>query len=352
MCNRQEVKRSFSDKVIANTARASKKVKILSPLFLVIAGALILADKFVLHFFHNGKRYITMVLCLIFFFMSSSFAFPKDMSEDEIILSQSSVENVYDDNAQVPLADDINANSAEEVEWIEDSDISDNSIIASLSNTDDTETFTLDDFLKEDIIASDYNNDESMFDKDAWNLLLVNKTHPIPENYEVKLATISGSMKCDERVQPVLLEMLKDARKDGVDLMVCSPYRDYKLQSTLFERKINAYMALGYSYVESYKRTSQKVTVPGASEHQLGLAFDIVTPGHSTLDYEFGDTNAGKWLKDNCKNYGFILRYPRGKEYITSIEYEPWHFRYVGKEAATYIMENEITLEEFIEELE
>ncbi|MDE6053987.1 MAG: M15 family metallopeptidase [Lachnospiraceae bacterium] len=94
------------------------------------------------------------------------------------------------------------------------------------------------------------------------------------------------------------------------------------------------------------------MTVPGASEHQIGLALDIVSSTYSGLEIGFCETRAGKWLKEHCDKYGFILRYPEGKEYITGIQYEPWNFQYVGKEAAAQIMERDITLEEFIEELE
>ncbi len=117
-------------------------------------------------------------------------------------------------------------------------------------------------------------------------------------------------------------------------------------------------MGRGLSYMDAYKLSSQIVMVPDSSEHQIGLALDIVsdyydnlTKGES-LTEGFGDTEAGIWLREHCAEYGFILRYPEGKEYITSVEYEPWHFRYVGVEAATVIMDREITLEEFVEELE
>ena len=103
----------------------------------------------------------------------------------------------------------------------------------------------------------------------------------------------------------------------------------------------------GMSYMDAYNLASQAVTVPGSSEHQIGLAVDIVTDGYTTLDEGFGDTPAGKWLYENSADYGFILRYPKGKENITSIEYEPWHFRYVGVEAARVITDNGMCLEEF-----
>ena len=90
--------------------------------------------------------------------------------------------------------------------------------------------------------------------------------------------------------------------------------------------------------------------MPNASEHQIGLALDIVTDTYVALNEGFAKTAAGKWLAENSCKYGFILRYPKGKEDITGIEYEPWHFRYVGAEVATLITEQGITLEEFWEE--
>ena len=99
--------------------------------------------------------------------------------------------------------------------------------------------------------------------------------------------------------------------------------------------------------MDAYTLTSQAVTVPGSSEHQIGLAVDFITDGYTQLDEGFSETAAGKWLAANSYKYGFILRYPAGKEAITSIEYEPWHFRYVGEDAAAFITENKLCLEEF-----
>ena len=106
-------------------------------------------------------------------------------------------------------------------------------------------------------------------------------------------------------------------------------------------------MNKGMSYLDAYKVASQAVTLPGASEHQVGLAIDIVCDTYQLLDEGFGNTDAGIWLSEHCSEYGFILRYPAGKENITGIEYEPWHFRYVGPDAADVIAKHKITLEEF-----
>ena len=195
-------------------------------------------------------------------------------------------------------------------------------------------------------VVNDYSDYE--FDPDDWRYILVNKEHPIPDDYEVPLGTISGSMQADERIIDDLLAMMKAAKKDGISLVICSPYRSEEKQVTIFERKVNKYMAKGYSYLDAYKLASLTVTVPGTSEHTLGLSLDIFCSTHKSLDYAFGETAAGKWLQAHSYEYGFILRYPYGKTDITGIDYEPWHFRYVGVEAATVITLNDLTLEEFV----
>ncbi len=225
------------------------------------------------------------------------------------------------------------------------------------------EIFTLDDVMEYD--SSEVNEDEnvdedvdederidiSAFDKNDWKIMLINKQHPIPEDYEFTLATIKGSMKCDERIIPELQQMMQAAQKDGVTLVIRSPYRDYERQIYLFNRKVKAYMKKKMSYLESYRTTAQDVTIPGASEHQVGLALDITSDTYTTLTQGFADTEAGKWLAQHSYEYGFILRYPDGKEDITGISFEPWHFRYVGKTAAKYMYDNDLTLEEFTTQL-
>ena len=199
-------------------------------------------------------------------------------------------------------------------------------------------------------VTEDDNAEQEEFRSDDWRLVLINKQNSIPDDYTFQLGTIKGKMQCDKRILEDLLAMLEAAEEDGVNLTICSPYRDLEYQQMLFNRKIERYMKRGMSYMEAYQLSSQAVTVPGASEHQIGLALDIVCNDYMSLDEGFGDTKAGKWLATNSCRFGFILRYPEGKENITGIEYEPWHFRYVGKAAATVIMEQGISLEEFWEE--
>ncbi len=183
--------------------------------------------------------------------------------------------------------------------------------------------------------------------EEDWALILANKQNPIPEGYEPKLVFVDSSHEVDWRIADPLSNMIEAAKKDGVSLVVSSAYRSYDRQVELFRKKINSYMKAGQSYYDAYKSASYSVTVPGMSEHQLGLAIDFVTPGYTNLDSGFGKTEAGKWLKKHAPEYGFILRYPEGKGYITGIIFEPWHFRYVGKKAALEITKEGLTLEEY-----
>lgn len=185
--------------------------------------------------------------------------------------------------------------------------------------------------------------------KSDWNLLLVNKQHPLPEDYSFPLGTINKGMKCDIRIIPKLRNMMDAAGEDGIILSVKSPYRDGKRQKYLFDRKVKSFMKTKLSYLQAYKEAAQVVTVPGSSEHQIGLALDIASSKYSLLEQDFGETEAGLWLEKHAHEYGFILRYPKGKEDITGITYEPWHFRYVGETAATYIYEKKLALEEYVQ---
>lgn len=200
---------------------------------------------------------------------------------------------------------------------------------------------------KDDTKPTDANKPQ--IDKNDWRLLLVNKQHYIPDNYEVSLVNINGSKQVDERIAGDLAAMLDQARTDGVALMIVSAYRSNDRQTSLFNNKVRKNMGKGMPYMDAYSEAAYSVTIPGCSEHQLGLALDILGSGHSNLTESFEETTAGIWLKENCADYGFILRYPKGKEYVTGIIYEPWHFRYVGKKYAKEIMDRGITLEEYLE---
>lgn len=193
-------------------------------------------------------------------------------------------------------------------------------------------------------------------DPDAtdWNLLLVNKTHRLAENLEMETKQIF-SEEVDARIYDSLVQMLEDGERDSDrQFLVCSGYRSVDFQQTLFDNKIAEIQAEHpeYTYEEAYIEASTIVAIPGASEHNTGLTVDICAMDFQMLIEEYEETDEAKWLKENCYKYGFILRYPKGKEDITQIIYEPWHFRYVGVEAATEIMTQGITLEEYLGEVD
>ncbi|MCR5831431.1 MAG: M15 family metallopeptidase [Lachnospiraceae bacterium] len=213
--------------------------------------------------------------------------------------------------------------------------------------TDETPVETQEE-MTESVAEEEETPDGPVIDPDDWRLILVNKQNPVPDDFTVKLSGISDSMQADARIIDDIYEMMDAASSDGVNLMICSAYRSYDRQKSLFNNKINKLMGEGMSYLEAYKVGSMNVTVPGTSEHHLGLALDILTGSYTKMDDGFGETKAGKWLAENAADYGFILRYPKGKEEITGIVYEPWHFRYVGREYAKDIEERGVCLEEYL----
>lgn len=189
----------------------------------------------------------------------------------------------------------------------------------------------------------------SRISKENPLLRLVNKDHPLPDDYQPVLTELKGgefsvaSIAYDD-----LYEMLGDARAEGLSPMVCSAYRSPASQKQLFEEDVKKLMRdEGLSYEAAYAQTALYTMPPGYSEHESGLALDIVAVDNQRLDDTQEDTPETQWLHENCWKYGFILRYPKDKVDITGISYESWHYRYVGREAAEYLKENDLTLEEF-----
>ena len=192
--------------------------------------------------------------------------------------------------------------------------------------------------------------EEEEAEVDRARILLVNRNNPLPGNYEVTLLTLpDGVNRAAKEAYEPLCNMLKAGEKEGLNFEICSSYRDAARQKTLFEEDVEVLMQAGYSYTDAYEEVAKETMPPGCSEHSTGLAFDIVALDYQMLDAGQEKTKENEWLREHCAEYGFILRYPKGKEDITSINYESWHFRYVGKEAAEYIMKNGITLEEYLE---
>ncbi|WP_072446165.1 M15 family metallopeptidase [Blautia sp. Marseille-P3201T] len=189
-------------------------------------------------------------------------------------------------------------------------------------------------------------------EKQQWYLRLVNKDHPMTEADvpEVAIETVDANgYQVDVRIMQDLEAMFADARAAGRNPMICSAFREWDMQVSLYENKIERVMQEeGLTQEEAAIKASTVVAKPGTSEHQVGLALDIVSSDYQELDEAQMETEDQKWLMENSWKYGFILRYPMDKSDITGIIFEPWHYRYVGKKAAKEITEQNITLEEYV----
>lgn len=189
---------------------------------------------------------------------------------------------------------------------------------------------------------------ESGMEED-WELVLVNSTHFMEEDYVPELTEIEDNYYVDSRIAEELRQMLAAGRVAGLNFVICSAYRTMEKQESLYNNKVSRIMSEeGLNYEKAYKEAGKTVAYPGTSEHQLGLAVDIVAKDYQQLDDGQANTDEAKWLKEHCYEYGFILRYPLDKTEETGIIFEPWHYRYVGKEAAKEIMERGICLEEYL----
>ncbi len=186
-------------------------------------------------------------------------------------------------------------------------------------------------------------------DEDGWQIVLVNEDHPLDSSYEPEdLTEISTGYQVDSRIASALQQMLDDGAAEGLSMYVTSAYRSYERQTAVFNASMQNRLDQGMTPLEAYQETSASVAVPGTSEHATGLAVDIISTEYEELDDRQGDTEEQKWLMEHCWEYGFILRYPSDKSDITGIVYEPWHYRYVGTDAAKEITEQGITLEEYL----
>ncbi len=184
--------------------------------------------------------------------------------------------------------------------------------------------------------------------REEWYLLLVNKWNPIDRDYSLDLVELRNGHSVDIRAYPDLQDMMDDARAEGLQPIICSSYRTNQKQRDLFKNQVDKYLALGLTEEEAEEQAAKWVAVPGTSEHQTGLAVDIVALDYQILDEGQEDTPEQKWLMENSYKYGYILRYPTEKSDITGIHYEPWHYRYVGKEVAKEIYDLGICLEEYL----
>lgn len=181
-----------------------------------------------------------------------------------------------------------------------------------------------------------------------WRLILVNSENPLPKDYTVEVRSLPNGLTFDARAYDSLMSMLDDGHAQGLSFVVCSAYRTSEFQNQLYEGQVAKQLKQGLSPDEAREAAKSIVAFPGTSEHQLGLAADIVALDYQLLNAGYAETPEAKWLAAHAHEYGFILRYPADKEDITKIVYEPWHFRYVGPEHALEIKNRGLCLEEYI----
>lgn len=179
-------------------------------------------------------------------------------------------------------------------------------------------------------------------------LTLVNFENTIPKDWKVDLVQLNNGQSVDRRIYDDLIAMLQAAKSEGLNPLICSSYRTNEKQERLYQNKVSEYLSQGYSKVEASDKAAFWVARPGTSEHQLGLAVDIVSTKNQRLDRSQENTVEQQWLIQNSWKYGFVLRYPTNKNSITGVGYEPWHYRYVGKEHAKKINELGVCLEEYV----
>lgn len=180
--------------------------------------------------------------------------------------------------------------------------------------------------------------------------ILVNKENRLPDDYSISLVQLKNGKQVAKAMYQNLKKMWFDCERQnpGFSITVVSGYRTYARQGTLLDEETCKNERLGMTAHEAKKDALRTVAPPGYSEHETGLCVDITAKNNFRLDESQALTPENIWLRKNCTRYGFVLRYPKGKEKITGYQYESWHFRYVGKKAAAKMKKNNWTLEEYL----
>jgi len=191
---------------------------------------------------------------------------------------------------------------------------------------------------------------------DAFYLILVNRNFALPDHFtrdHLNLVTIPGSnpaIQMHATAAHYYHQMYLAGRQAGVGLIPFSGYRNTQRQYTNFTNRIQRYRNQGYTHEQAVNMAAAWIKPPRCSEHETGLAIDITNPGHWGLRQAFDQTPEFAWLMENAHEFGFIMRYPRGAEAITMVNYEPWHFRFVGVENARAIHASGLVLEQWLEQ--
>ncbi len=180
-------------------------------------------------------------------------------------------------------------------------------------------------------------------------LTLVDRDHPVADDYNVEFTLLGEGQMLDSRCVDDLEAMLADCRRAGGQPELIASFRTWGAQEQAYETAAARLIESGMSREQAEAVLVRRIEKPGSSEHQLGLAVDLGEQGSELPLEEQGDTVTLRWLCDNAWRYGFILRFPAEKSAVTGMDYMPWHYRYVGRDAAAQMTELGLCLEEYIE---
>ena len=200
----------------------------------------------------------------------------------------------------------------------------------------------------EPVVSDQYSGpgkkEKSFVQSEDWRLVLVNRDHPLEEDFDGELTELRYGQSVDSRIYPDLQAMFDEMRAAGLDPRVVQGYRTSEEQKERLDNKISEYMGYGKTREEAWQLAVQWEAEPGTSEHETGLCVDISS--------DSGDNESAnavwEWMDENCSRFGFIKRYPNNKSSVTGVKGEPWHYRYVGPEAAQEITAGNTTLEEYL----
>ncbi len=188
---------------------------------------------------------------------------------------------------------------------------------------------------------------KEIYERNKSLLILVNTESPLPDSYEFSKHTLNSGFVIDEQAYADFYRLTRACNDANLHYNIISAYRDRETQQGIIDRNVNEFMQSGLSEAEAREKTYETVQRVGCSEHETGLSLDLVDENIFSLTEDLETNPTVKWFMENCSEYGFILRYPKEKVDVTGINYEPWHFRYVGQEAARFMNEHNLTLEEF-----
>ena len=184
--------------------------------------------------------------------------------------------------------------------------------------------------------------------RDEWYMVLANRSSVLPGDFTVAETATVGEAVVDARIAEALRQMVNDAAATGVKLKPTNGYRSIARQQELWDARVKTLMEGGLSQADAETKAIDYTSAPGTSDHNTGLGLDIVSEDHPAKDAGFAETAAAQWLAEHAADYGFILRYPSDKTEATGMDYEPWHYRYVGSEQAHKIKESGLCLEEYL----